>query len=64
MQYQNSCLKSVDRLILDTLHHSIIVMIQGLFNAMSVLRALGHLSFTTTADIALMETGMFAKTVR
>jgi hypothetical protein len=39
------------------------VMIQGLFNATSVLRASEQLSFTITADIALMETGMFAKTV-
>jgi hypothetical protein len=29
MQYQNSCLKSVDRLILGELRHLIIVMIQG-----------------------------------
>jgi hypothetical protein len=63
MQYQNSCLKNVDRLILDKLRHPIIVMIQGLFNAMSVLRVSGHANSTTTADIALMEIGMFAKTV-
>jgi hypothetical protein len=63
MQYQNSYLKSVDRLILDKLRHSIIVMLQCMLYATSVLRASGHLSFTITADIALMENGMFAKTV-
>jgi uncharacterized protein YccT (UPF0319 family) len=63
MQYRNSCLKGVDRLILDELRHQIIVMIQSLFDATSVLRASEHLVFTTTASIALMEIGMFVKTV-
>jgi hypothetical protein len=63
MQYQNSCLKNIDKLILDKLRHPVLAVIQNLFNATSVLRVSGHLSFTTTADVALMDIGMFAKTV-
>lgn len=63
MQYQNSCMKSVDRLILDKLRHRIIGTIQGLCIATSVLRASAQPIFTTTANIALMGIGMFAKTV-
>jgi hypothetical protein len=63
MQYQNSCLKSVDRLTLGELRHLIIVMLQGLGNAASVLRVSRQLIFTTTANIALMDIGMCAKTV-
>jgi predicted HTH domain antitoxin len=62
MQYRNSCLESVDRLIREELRY-LMAMLQGLLNATSILREIGHLSFTTTAEIALMEIGMFVKTV-
>jgi hypothetical protein len=63
MQYQNFWLKNIDRLILNRLHHPIVVIVQNLFNATSVLRVSEHLIFTTTADIAMIEIGIFARII-